>query len=73
MAFQGKQWAVQEINPTRKYRTVARVNEDDIFKAKRKLDACEVFMKVLQVGSISSTDLQKFKDQVSGILSAETN
>ena len=73
MAFQGKQWVVQEINPTRKYRTVARVNEDDIFKAKRKLDACEVFMKVLQVGSISSTDLQKFKDQVSGILSAETN
>ena len=52
MVFQGKQWAVQEINPTRKYRTVARVNEDDIFKAKRKLDACEVFMKVLKVGSI---------------------
>ena len=72
MAFQGKQWAVQEINPTRKYRTTARVSEDDIFKAKRKLDACEVYMKVLK-GSISPSDLQKFKDQVSGILSAETN
>ena len=52
MAFQGKQWAVQEINPTRKYKTLSRVSEDDTFKAKRKLDACEVFMKVLKVGSI---------------------
>ena len=64
---------MQEINPTRKYKTLSRVSEDDTFKAKRKHDACEVYMKMLKVDSISSSDLQKFNDQVSGILSAETN
>ena len=72
MAFQGKQWTVQEINPTRKYTTLARVTEDDIFKAKRKFDESEVYMKVLKE-SISSSDLEKFRDQLIGILSAETN
>ena len=73
VSFQGKQWSVQEINPARKYRTLTRVSEDDIFQAKRKSDKSEVFMKMLKVGSISSSDLQKFKDQLSDILSEETN